>query len=113
MCNVIQLQFPKKSERKQSRQRVFYLGQFYSGPPLCQTLEKLWLKRKPNNRWVFQQKFYGRVHEWEEYDGDDLLEVLEGIPLVDEVNTDDLIEMGWYHKGEVVHFLRKETELTP
>ena len=94
MSNVIYVKFPKKLKRKLPRQRVFYLGQYYVGPPLCQSLEKLWLKRKPNNRWVFQQKCYGRVYEWEEYDGDDLLDVLEGIPMAEEVTVDDLLEMG-------------------
>ena len=75
MNNVIYVKFPNQSKRKLPRQRVFYIGQYYAGPPLCQSLEKLWLKRKPNNRWVFQQKYYGRVCEWEEYDGDDLLDV--------------------------------------
>ena len=103
MSNVIHVKFPKKSKRKLPRQRVFYLGQYYAGPPLCQSLEKMWLKRKPNNRWVFQQRCYGRVYEWEEYDGDDLLDVLEGIPLADEVTIDDLLEMGWYHCGEIIH----------
>jgi len=102
MSNVIQVKFPKKSKRKLRRQRVFYLGEYYAGPPLCQSLEKLWLKRKPNNRWVFQQKCYGRVYEWEEYDGDDLPAALEDIPMVDEVTVNDLRAMGWYHSGYVV-----------
>ena len=101
MNNVIHVKFPKQSQRKLPRQRVFYLGEYYAGPPLCQSLEKLWLKRKPNNRWVFQQKHYGRVSEWEEYDGCDLPAVLEGIPMVEEVTIDDLLEMGWYHKGQI------------
>ena len=49
----------------------------------------------------------------EEYDGDDLLDALESIPMAEEVTVDDLIEMGWYNEGEVVHILRNETELTP
>jgi len=106
MNNVIHVQFPKRSKHKTPRQRVFYIGQYYSGPPLCQSLEKLWLKRKPNNRWVFQQKMDGRVYEQEEYDGDELLEVLDNIPFVDEVTFDDLLEMGWYQSGEVM-VLRK------
>ena len=104
MSNVIQIIFPKQSKRVLPRRRVFYLGQYYSGPPLCQSLEKLWIKRKPNNRWVFQEKIYGRVYEQEEYDGDDLLEVIESIPFADEVSVDDLLEMGWYHRGEIVQF---------
>ena len=105
MTNVIHVKFPKKSKRKLPSQRVFYLGQYYAGPPLCQSLEKLWLKRKPNNRWVFQQKMYGRVYEQEEYEGDDLLEAIAGIPFEDEVTVDDLRRMGWYHSSEVVEVL--------
>ena len=71
MSNVIKVNFPKKSIRKYPRQRVFYIGQYYCGPPLCQSLQKLWLKRKPNNRWVFLEYHYGRAYEHEEYDGDD------------------------------------------
>ena len=102
MSNVIQVKFPKQSKRKLPRQRVFFLGYYYAGPPLCQSLEKLWLKRKPNNRWVFQQKMYGRVYEQEEYHGDDLLTALEAIPFVDEVTLDELVKMGWYHQGKVI-----------
>ena len=104
MSNVIHTTFPKKSKRVFPRRRVFYLGQYYSGPPLCQSLEKLWIKRKPNNRWVFQERVNGRVFEDEEYDGDDLLDALDGIPLVDVVTIDDLLKMGWYHHGEIVQF---------
>ena len=106
MSNVINIKFPKKSKRTLPKQRVFYLGYYYAGPPLCQSLEKLWLKRKPNNRWVFQQKMYGRVYECEEYDGDDLLAALEGIPLAEDVSFDDLLKMGWYHQGEVIPLVR-------
>lgn len=104
MSNVIHVKFPKKSKRKLPRQRVFYLGQYYAGPPLCQSLEKLWLKRKPNNRWVFQQKIYGRVYELEEYNGDDLVDAMERIPMAEKVTVNDLVEMGWYHEGTVLHF---------
>jgi|TARA_B110000037_G_scaffold85383_1_gene101262 hypothetical protein len=104
MNNVIYVEFPKQSKRKLPRKRVFYLGQYYAGPPLCQSLEHLWLKRKPDNRWVFQQKIYGIVFEYEEYDGDDLLAALDNIPLVDEVTMDDLLEMGWRHQGEVIQY---------
>ena len=104
MSNVIQITFPKQSKRVLPRRRVFYLGQYYSGPPLCQSLEKLWIKRKPNNRWVFQEKIYGRVHEQEEYDGDDLLEVIDSIPFVDEMTVYDSLDLGWDHHGETVQF---------
>ena len=111
MSNVIYTTFPKKSKRVFPRRRVFYLGQYYSGPPLCQSLEKLWIKRKPNNRWVFQEKIYGRVYEQQEYDGDDLLEVIESIPFADEVSVDDLLEMGWYHRGEIIKIDSQRSEV--
>ncbi len=104
MNNVIHVEFPKQSKRKLPRKRVFYLGQYYAGPPLCQSLEHLWLTRKPDNRWVFQQKIYGLVFEYEEYDGDNLLVALDNIPLVGEVTMDDLLEMGWRHQGEVIQY---------
>ena len=107
MNNVIYVKFPKQSQRKLPRQRVFYLGEYYAGPPLCQSLEKLWLKRKPNNRWVFQQKCYGRIYELEEYDGDDLLAAIGSISLVDSITTQDLVKMGWVHCGEVINFRSK------
>ncbi len=68
MNNVIYVEFQKQSKRKLPRKRVFYLGQYYAGPPLCQSLEKLWLEREPNNRWVFQQKIYGIVFKFEDFD---------------------------------------------
>ena len=104
MNNVIYVEFQKQSKRKLPRKRVFYLGQYYAGTPLCQSLEHLWLKRKPDNRWVFQQKIYGIVFEYEEYDGDDLLAALDNTPLVDEVTMDDLLEMGWRHQSEVIQY---------
>ena len=45
---------------------------------------------------------YARVYECERYDGDDLLTALNGIPLAVEVTIDDLIEIGWYHRNEVI-----------
>ena len=85
MSNVIKVNFPKKSIRKYPRQRVFYIGQYYCGPPLSQSLQKPWLKRKPNNRWVFLEYHYGRAYEQEEYYGDDLPNVLDNVPMVEEV----------------------------
>lgn len=104
MSNVIHVKFPKKSKRQLPRQRVFLLGYYYSGSPLCQSLEKLWLKRKPNNYWVLQQKLHGRVVEFEEYHGNDLLEALERIPFANVVTIDDLLEMGWFHTGHIKAF---------
>ena len=107
MSNLIRVNFPKNPMRKLPKQRVFYLGVYYAGPPMCQSLEKLWLKRRPNNRWVLQQKVYGRVYEYDECDGNDLLDVLERIPFAEEIDIDDLLDMGWYHEGEVFAFPTK------
>ena len=49
----------------------------------------------------------------EEYDGDDLLTALHGIPIVDDVTIDDLLEMGWYHQGQVVQILTNHSNETP
>ena len=104
MTNVIHVNFPKKIRTPYPRKRVFYLGQYYTGPPLCQSLENLWLKRKSNNRWVLQQKVHGRVYEYEECHSDDLIDVVNSIPLVDEVSVDELLQMGWSHRGQVEYF---------
>ena len=111
MNNIIQVSFPKnKLVCEKSRKRVFYLGVYYCGPALCQSLEKLWIKRKPNNRWVLQQYHYGRVFEWEECSGEELPAVLDTIPFADEITIDDLLKMGWCHQGEVVDFPKKTIE---
>ena len=104
MNNVIQVSFTKnKLVRERVRKRVFYLGVYYCGPALCQSLEKLWIKRKPNDRWVLQQYDQGRVYELEECSGEDLPAVLDAIPFADEITIDDLLRMGWYHQGEVIY----------
>lgn len=108
MTNVINVKFPKIINRKIPKRRVFFLGYYYAGPPLCQSLEKLWLKRKPNNYWVLQQKIDGRVFECEKYHGNDLLEALERIPFADVVTIDDLLGMGWFHKGHIKAFPRSK-----
>ena len=49
----------------------------------------------------------------EEHDGDDLLTALDGMPLVDEVTIDDLLEMGWYHRGQVIQILTNQSNEMP
>ena len=104
MTNVIHVNFPKKVSTPFPRKRVFYLGQYYAGPPLCQSLENIWLKRKSNDRWVLQHKIQGRVYECGECHSDDLIDTLQGIPLVDEVSIYDLPQMGWRHTGQIEYF---------
>lgn len=104
MDNVLYVKFPKKSKPKYSRQRVFYIGQYICGPPLGQSLQKLWLKRKPNNRWVFLEYHNGKADYQGEYAGNDLPEILQSIPLENEITIHDLLKIGWRHSGEVVNF---------
>ena len=115
MNNVVNVNFSlNKKTQKPPRQRVFYLGQYYAGPPLCQSLEKLWIKRKPNNMWVFQSYQRGRVFEQEEeYSANDLLDALNGIPFVDEILTEDLKDMGWYNTGEIINLEEFVTGIEP
>ena len=40
---------PLKYEKPLPRQRVFYLGIVYTGPPLCQDVTDLYLKRHRKN----------------------------------------------------------------
>ena len=114
MNNVVNVNFSlNKKTQKPPRQRVFYLGQYYAGSPLCQSLEKLWIKRKPNNMWVFQSYQWGRVFEQEEYSANDLLDALNGIPFVDEILTEDLKDMGWYNTGEIINLEEFVTGIEP
>ena len=103
MNNVFHVNFPKKPEPKHSRQRVFYIGEYTCGPLMGQSLQKLWLKRKPNNRWVFLEYHNGKADYQEEYAGNDLPEILQSIPLENEITIHDLLKIGWRHSGEVVN----------
>ena len=102
--------FQKTNQSVKDQEKIFLSRGLLLWSALCQSLEKLWIKRKPNNRWVLQQYHYGRVFEQEECSGEDLPAVLDAIPFADEITIDDLLKMGWYHQGEVVNFPEKTDE---
>ena len=116
MTNMIYIEFPKQFAKKLPLKRVLYLGQYYCGPALSQSLEKLWLKRKPSNRWVFQAYEKGRVLEIDECDGDTLIETLSHYPFVDEIDLEDLRDFGWLQTAEIIslseHFGERDDHLT-
>tara|TARA_Y100001960_G_C14355610_1_gene671697 strand:+ start:89 stop:496 length:408 start_codon:yes stop_codon:yes gene_type:complete len=91
MSNIIEVNFPKKSNYKKTRSRVFFLSHYHTGPPLCQDIGREYLKRKPNNIWGLQSYFQGRVVELDECHADDMKAMLsrwffaDDIPIKHEV----------------------------
>lgn len=106
MNNVIKLKFPKKTKKPLPRKRVFYIGYRYVGPMFCQDVQHLYLKRKGKRNgtryWaiIIYVKFdecSAREHSFEideckEYE---LPEVLYSLQMEDEIDLNDLREMGW------------------
>jgi len=110
MTNVISLPIPEKSPQKLPRQRVFYIGFHYVGPPLCQEIQKLYLKRRGirnGTRWwsiitYARHIDYGsQVYslELDECKEDELLDLLEQLRIEECVTLDELRNMGWRGSG--------------
>ena len=110
MTNVISLPIPEKSPQKLPRQRVFYIGFHYVGSPLCQEIQKLYLKRRGirnGTRWwsiitYARHIDYGsQVYslELDECKEDELLDLLEQLQIEECVTLDELRNMGWRGSG--------------
>ena len=110
MTNVISLPISQKSPQKLPRQRVFYIGFHYVGPPLCQEIQKLYLKRRGirnGTRWwsiitYARHIDYGsQVYslELDECKEDELLDLLEQLQIEECVTLDELRYMGWRGSG--------------
>ena len=67
MTNVITLPEREKLPIGSQRQRVFYLGFVYRGPPLMQEVQNVYLKRhgkkEGTRRWSIIT--YGKFDEWD------------------------------------------------
>ena len=95
--NVIRLPRRRRKPPKdpKPRQRVFHLGVRYVGPPLCQDLQHVYLKRHPTNEWGFLHYSEGFSFEFERCDSWDLMERIYDLNLTDNPTEEDLISMGW------------------
>ena len=104
--------FPKKEKRTKPlpRQRVFYIGFRYVGPFLCQEVQDLYLKRngqkKGSRTWSLIT--YGKYDEndYKNYsleldscEEDDLPDLLNEFDVGNQINFDELRDMGW--RGQV------------
>ena len=103
MSNIIEVNFPKKSNYKKTRSRVFFLSYYYTGLTLCQDIGSANLKRKPNNIWGLQSYFQGRVVELDECHADDMEAMLSWWLFVEDIELEQLRNYGWRHSGDVVH----------
>ena len=110
MTNVISLPISQKSPQKLPRQRVFYIGFHYVGPPLCQEIKKHYLKRRGirnGTRWwsiitYARHIDYGsQIYslELDECKEDELLDLLEQLQIEECVTLEELRSMGWRGSG--------------
>ena len=106
MTNIITLPEREKLPESSQRQRVFYLGFVYRGPPLMQEVQNVYLKRhgrkKGTRRWSIIT--YGKFDEWDvrtyslelaNCEEDDVPDMIDEWYKPDEVTFEDLWEMGW------------------
>ena len=106
MDNVIQFPFKKKPMSHMPKQRVFYIGYRYIGPMFCQDIQQLYLKRKGRRNGV---RFWSIItyckydesdtrtysFELEECEENDVLDMINGYEILDEISIEDLQQMGW------------------
>ena len=106
MTNVITLPEREKLPESSQRQRVFYLGFVYRGPPLMQEVQDVYLKRhgrkEGTRRWSIIT--YSKYFEWDVRNyslelancaEDDVPDMIDEWYKPDEVTFEDLWEMGW------------------
>ena len=110
---------PLKYEDPLPRQRVFYLGVVYTGPPLCQDITYLYLKRHGNinglRKWSLitydkHDEYDKRKYsiELDRCDEDDVPEMLRQFYIGEHITFSDLRKFGWkgklYQNAEVIYF---------
>jgi hypothetical protein len=111
--------FPLKYEKPLPRQRVFYLGVVYTGPPLCQDITDLYLKRhgliKGLRKWSLitydkHDEYDKRKYsvELDRCDEDDVPDMLRQFYIGEHITFSDLRKFGWKGKvnqnAEVIYF---------
>ena len=110
---------PLKYEKPLPRQRVFYLGVVYMGPPLCQDITDLYLKRHGNinglRKWSLitydkHDEYDKRKYsiELDRCDEDDVPDMLRQFYIGEHITFSDLRKFGWKGKvnqnAEVIYF---------
>jgi len=110
---------PLKYEKALPRQRVFYLGIVYTGPPLCQDVTKLHLKRhgKKNDRRKWSLITYGKYDEFDKRnysieldfcEEDDVPDMLCQYDIGNHITFNDLRKFGWdgnvYSDAKIIEF---------
>ena len=110
---------PLKYEKPLPRQRVFYLGVVYTGPPLCQDVTELYLKRhgKINGKRKWSLITYGKYDEFDKRnysleldicDEDDVPDMLCQFYIGNFITFDDLRKFGWngkvFNNAKIIEF---------
>ena len=110
---------PLKYEKPLPRQRVFYLGVVYTGPPLCQDVTELYLKRhgKINGTRKWSLITYGKYDEFDKRNysleldtcnEDDVPDMLGQYYIGNHITFNDLRKFGWngkvYNEAKIIDF---------
>ena len=110
---------PLKYEEPLPRQRVFYLGVVYTGPPLCQDVTELYLKRhgKINGTRKWSLITYGKYDEFDKRNysleldtcnEDDVPDMLCQYYIGNHITFNDLRKFGWngkvYNEAKIIDF---------
>ena len=110
---------PLKYEKPLPRQRVFYIGIVYTGPPLCQDVTELYLKRhgKIDGKRKWSLITYGKYDEFDKRnysieldicDEDDVPDMLCQFYIGNHITFDDLRKFGWngkvFNNAKIIEF---------
>ena len=109
MNNILVFPQKEKLPKPLPRQRVFYLGYRYSGPPLCQDLQHVYLKRNGlvNGKRKWSLITYAKYDEWDRREHsielvnceeNDLPDILNEWDMSNNINFEELRSMGWNGK---------------
>ena len=108
-----------KYEKPLPRQRVFYIGIVYTGPPLCQDVTELYLKRhgKIDGKRKWSLITYGKYDEFDKRnysieldicDEDDVPDMLCQFYIGNHITFDDLRKFGWngkvFNNAKIIDF---------
>ena len=128
MTNIVNFPKIEKREKPLPRQRVFYIGFRYVGPFLCQDVQNIYLKRNGLREGLRTWSLitYGKYDEddYKEYsieldscEENNLPDLLNEFDVGNQVNFDELREMGWRGHVEcsatIINISEKNNPLPP